>query len=82
MDCEINLVDQQRKQSALYLMRVNSFHKTCFNFKSSHTLACICWDRQGVTEQAKEEDPQRGSSNFQKQQFQQKRTRRTVERPE
>lgn len=35
------------------------------------------WDRQGVTEQDEEEEPQRGSSNFQ---IWQKRTRRVVER--
>lgn len=40
---------------------------------------CMDWDRQGVTEQDEEEEPQRGSSNFQ---IQQKRTRRAVECPE
>ena len=69
MDYEISLVDEQRKLSALYLMRVNSFHETCVNFKTSNILECMCWDRQGVIEQGKDEDPHGGSSDFQIQQF-------------
>lgn len=64
MDYEISLVDEQRKRSALYLMRVNSFHETCFNYKSSHILECMCWDRQGVTEQGKDEDPLEAAQTF------------------